>query len=155
MASTPTLFLLLPESEDVGIVEKALRSAGIQVRKSVSPAELGPLADTGNAVLVLIDAAGFADDPSELAETLRGRFKAILSNGLEELMIPSRREITVVFVDLRGFTRFSALSEPEEVISVLRQYHELVGRAVESEEETVERFAGDGQRLRHYWHRGF
>lgn len=69
---------------------------------------------------------------------------AILEEGEEALLAPRRRDVTVLFTDLRGFTEFSAQSEPEEVIQVLRQYHEVVGRAVAQHGGTLEHFAGDG-----------
>ena len=55
-----------------------------------------------------------------------------------------RRAVTVVFCDLRGFTAFSEISEPEEVMSVLREYHTALGVLVDKFEGTVERFTGDG-----------
>jgi len=55
-----------------------------------------------------------------------------------------RREITVVFCDLRGFTAFTDSSEPEEVMEVLRQYHESLGELIFRYEGTLERFLGDG-----------
>src|SRR5262249_5930683 len=55
-----------------------------------------------------------------------------------------RREITVVFADLRGFTAFSESAEPEEVMAVLRDYHGELGRIIDHYEGTLERFAGDG-----------
>ena len=55
-----------------------------------------------------------------------------------------RREITVVFLDLRGFTAFTETAEPEEVMGVLREYHAAMGRIVLAHEGTLEHFAGDG-----------
>ena len=55
-----------------------------------------------------------------------------------------RREITVVFVDLRGFTAFTETAEPEEVMSVLREYHAAMGTLILAHEGTLERFTGDG-----------
>jgi len=55
-----------------------------------------------------------------------------------------RREITVVFLDLRGFTAFSDSAEPEEVMELLRGYHAEMGRLIFKFEGTLERFAGDG-----------
>ena len=55
-----------------------------------------------------------------------------------------RREITVVFCDLRGFTAFTESSDPEEVMGVLREYHERVGHLIFEYEGTLERFLGDG-----------
>jgi adenylate cyclase len=68
----------------------------------------------------------------------------ILSAGDERLLESHRREITVVFCDLRGFTAFAETSEPEEVMGVLRQYHEALGQLIFHHEGTVEHFAGDG-----------
>jgi class 3 adenylate cyclase len=68
----------------------------------------------------------------------------IVSAGNERLLESHRREITVVFCDLRGFTAFAETSEPEEVMSVLRQYHEALGQLIFRYEGTVEHFAGDG-----------
>jgi adenylate cyclase len=68
----------------------------------------------------------------------------ILSTGDERLLESHRREITVVFCDLRGFTAFAETSEPEEVMGVLRQYHAALGQLIFRHEGTVEHFAGDG-----------
>jgi len=62
----------------------------------------------------------------------------------EALLQPHRREISVVFCDLRGFTTFSETAEPEESLAVLRDYHQAVGAAVFRQEGTLEHFAGDG-----------
>jgi adenylate cyclase len=62
----------------------------------------------------------------------------------EELFKNHRREITVVFLDLRGFTAFSDSAEPEEVMEVLRGYHAEMGKLIFAYEGTLERFAGDG-----------
>ena len=68
----------------------------------------------------------------------------ILSAGNEKLMESHRREITVVFCDLRGFTAFSEIAEPEEVMQVLRDYHKVLGPLIFRFEATLEHFAGDG-----------
>ena len=62
----------------------------------------------------------------------------------QKLLEGHRSEITVVFVDIRGFTEFSALAEPEEVISVLREYHREMGAHVTDHEGTLGGFQGDG-----------
>src|SRR5262249_45648541 len=54
------------------------------------------------------------------------------------------REITVVFLDLRGFTSFAETAEPEELMGVLREYHAAMGRLILDHEGTLERFTGDG-----------
>ena len=68
----------------------------------------------------------------------------ILSSGDERVLESHRRAISVVFCDLRGFTAFAETAEPEEVMSVLRDYHAGLGALIHKYEGTVERFAGDG-----------
>src|SRR5258705_9225885 len=68
----------------------------------------------------------------------------IVSGDTEDPLKSHRREITVVFLDLRGFTAFAETSEPEEVMGVLREYHVAMGRLIVEHEGTLERFAGDG-----------
>ena len=70
--------------------------------------------------------------------------KAILSGGTDDPMQSHRRDITVVFCDLRGFTAFAEITEPEEVMCVLREYHAAAGALVLEYEGTLERFTGDG-----------
>jgi class 3 adenylate cyclase len=62
----------------------------------------------------------------------------------DNLFKTHRREITIVFLDLRGFTAFSDSAEPEEVMDFLRDYHAEMGRLVFKFEGTLERFMGDG-----------
>ena len=69
--------------------------------------------------------------------------ETILSEN-ESLFKSHRREITVVFLDLRGFTAFSDGAEPEEVMEVLRGYHAEMGKLIFEFGGTLERFAGDG-----------
>ena len=64
--------------------------------------------------------------------------------GDETLLGSHRREITVVFTDLRNFTPFAETSEPEEVMGVLGDYHEVIGTLVHEYGGTLERFTGDG-----------
>jgi class 3 adenylate cyclase/CheY-like chemotaxis protein len=68
----------------------------------------------------------------------------VVSRDEEKLLESHRREITVVFCDLRGFTAFSETGEPEEVMEVLRSYHSAMGDLIFLFEGTLERFAGDG-----------
>ncbi len=72
----------------------------------------------------------------QIAETILGEN--------ENLFRSHRREITVVFLDLRGFTAFSDSTEPEEVMEVLRGYHAAMGKLIFAFDGTLERFAGDG-----------
>ena len=68
----------------------------------------------------------------------------IVSTGEEKLLESHRREVTVVFCDLRGFTAFAETTEPEEVMEVLRDYHTALGELIFRYEGTLERFTGDG-----------
>ena len=67
----------------------------------------------------------------------------LVSSGDEDVLESHRREVTVVFCDLRGFTAFAEAAEPEEVMTVLREYHDTLGTLINKFEGTVERFAGD------------
>ena len=90
----------------------------------------------------------------QLAELERvGRLKGFFSSHLADLIMAGgaedplkshRREVTVVFLDLRGFTPFSEASEPEEVMGVLNEYHAEMGKQILAYEATLEHLAGDG-----------
>ena len=69
--------------------------------------------------------------------------EAIIAGGAEVLE-PHRREITAVFLDLRGFTAFTDRAAPEEVMDLLGAYHEALGHIVDRYAGTLEHFAGDG-----------
>jgi adenylate cyclase len=71
----------------------------------------------------------------------------IVSGGAEDPLQSHRREITVVFLDLRGFTAFAEIAEPEEVMGVLRQYHAATGELILAHEGTLEHFTGDGMMI--------
>jgi class 3 adenylate cyclase len=73
--------------------------------------------------------------------------EAILTGGAEDPLKSHRREITVVFLDLRGFTAFAETAEPEEVMAVLREYHAEMGKLIVVHEGTLERFTGDGMMI--------
>jgi len=67
-----------------------------------------------------------------------------IAAGREEMLEPHRREITAVFLDLRGFTSFTDRADPDEVMQLLRAYHVALGREVDQYGATLEHFAGDG-----------
>jgi class 3 adenylate cyclase/putative methionine-R-sulfoxide reductase with GAF domain len=71
----------------------------------------------------------------------------IVAGGTQDPLQTHRREITVVFLDLRGFTAFAEEVEPEEVMGVLRDYHAEMGRLILAHEGTLERFTGDGMMI--------
>ena len=71
----------------------------------------------------------------------------IVTGGAEDPLETHRREVTVVFVDLRGFTSFAETAEPEEVMGMLRQFHAEMGRLILEHGGTLERFTGDGMMI--------
>ncbi|HYL00347.1 MAG TPA: response regulator [Steroidobacteraceae bacterium] len=68
----------------------------------------------------------------------------IVAGGADDPLATHRRDLTVCFLDLRGFTAFAESVEPEEVMGVLREYHAEMGRLIIEHEGTLERFTGDG-----------
>ena len=91
---------------------------------------------------------------AQLGELERvGRLKRFLAPQLAEIIVSSggegildshRRDIVVVFCDLRGYTAFAETAEPEEVIAVLRDFHAALGPLVGRFEGTLDKFSGDG-----------
>ncbi|HEX6474814.1 MAG TPA: adenylate/guanylate cyclase domain-containing response regulator, partial [Candidatus Limnocylindria bacterium] len=81
----------------------------------------------------------------ELSRFLSPQVAALVSSpDGEQLLAGHRREITVAFCDLRGFTTFAERADPEELMSLLSQYHRMMGEAITEHEGTLEHFAGDG-----------
>ena len=85
-----------------------------------------------------------------------GRLKRFFSPQLAELIVSGeaedplkthRRELTVVYLDLRGFTAFAESAEPEEVMEILHEYHGAMGKLILEYEGTLEHFAGDGMMI--------
>jgi adenylate cyclase len=70
--------------------------------------------------------------------------EAIVAGGTDDPLKTHRREVTVVFLDFRGFTAFAETAEPEEVMGILREYHAAMGKLILEHEGTLERFTGDG-----------
>ena len=68
----------------------------------------------------------------------------IVASGSEKQLESHRREITALFCDLRGFTGFSESADPEDVMTLLREYHEAIGASIIKYSGTLERYAGDG-----------
>jgi adenylate cyclase len=93
----------------------------------------------------------------QIAELERvGRLKRFFSPQLAELIVRGgaddplkshRRDVTVVFIDLRGFTAFAEAVEPDELMTVLREYHARMGEIILAHEGTLERFTGDGMMI--------
>jgi adenylate cyclase len=68
----------------------------------------------------------------------------VLSFGGDGILESHRREVTIVFCDIRGFTAFSEKTDPEDVMSVMQEYYATLGAIIHKFEGTLERFAGDG-----------
>ena len=105
----------------------------------------------GNQAATAIDNARAYQTVEQL-----GRLKRFFSPQLADLIIQGgaddplkthRREVTVVFLDLRGFTAFAEASDPEEVMGVLHEYHAEMGQLILAHEGTLERFTGDGMMI--------
>lgn len=71
----------------------------------------------------------------------------ITSGDADTLLRSHRKEITVVFIDLRGFTAFAESTEPEAVIAVLREYQAAMGPLIVQNQGTLERFTGDAMMI--------
>jgi class 3 adenylate cyclase/CheY-like chemotaxis protein len=71
----------------------------------------------------------------------------IVSGDAEDPLKTHRRELTVVYLDLRGFTAFAESAEPEEVMEILHEYHAAMGKLILEYEATLEHFAGDGMMI--------
>jgi adenylate cyclase len=68
----------------------------------------------------------------------------VLSSGDDRVLDSHRRDVTIVFCDLRGFTAFAETAEPEEVMTILGEYHACAGAIIHKFQGTIEHFAGDG-----------
>ena len=82
---------------------------------------------------------------TELSRFLSPQISALISSPEgEQLLAGHRRQITVAFCDLRGFTTFAEQADPEEMLGVLGEYHRMLGDAIIEHGGTLEHFAGDG-----------
>jgi len=110
--------------------------------------ELGELGSTFNTMLAGLRDRERVRAELERAERLKRFFSPqlaeLLSAGDESVLASHRREITVLFCDLRGFTSFAEKADPEDVMRLLRDYHATVGALISRHEGTLERFTGDG-----------
>lgn len=68
----------------------------------------------------------------------------VIARGDDRLLESHRRDVAIVFCDLRGFTNLAETAEPEEVMQVLGEYHAALGEIIHRFEGTLERFLGDG-----------
>ena len=110
--------------------------------------ELGELAGTFNEMVAGLRDRERVHAELERAERLKRFFSPqlaeALSAGDESVLASHRREITVIFCDLRGFTAFAEAADPGEVMRLLRDYHAILGPLIARYEGTLERFTGDG-----------
>jgi adenylate cyclase len=124
---------------------KALHDT-VQQQAARLEAQAGELADWNRTLEARVAA--------QLGELERvGRLKRFLAPQLAEMIVSSgddsvldshRRDIVVVFCDLRGYTAFAETAEPEEVMAALREYHAALGPLVGQFEGTLDHFLGDG-----------
>ena len=104
--------------------------------------EIGRMAD---ALRTFRDTAVESERLARLKRFLAPQLAELLvSSGDERVLESHRRDIAVLFCDLRGFTAFAETAEPEEVMKVLREYHASLGQLVHDFGGTLERFTGDG-----------
>lgn len=71
----------------------------------------------------------------------------LLTGEADDPLRPRRRDIVVMFLDLRGYTEFTEIQGPDEVMRVLGEFHAAMGRLITSYSGTLERFTGDGRLL--------
>ena len=123
------------------------------------------LAIAGGNLKAPLPADSGKDEIGQMAEALRtfrdtaieservGRLKRFLAPQVAELIVSSgdesvleshRRDVAVLFCDLRGFTAFAETAEPEEVMKLLRDFHTSLGQLVHKYSGTLDRFTGDG-----------
>ena len=82
---------------------------------------------------------------SKLTRFLSPKISSLIMSGeVDDPLTTRRTDITVAYVDLRGFTAFTETADPEEVMTVLREYHAELGKAITAHDGTIEHFAGDG-----------
>ena len=110
--------------------------------------ELGELAATFNDMVGGLRERERVRDELERTAKLKRFFSPQLADALsagdESLLASHRRNITVVFCDLRGFTAFAEAADPEDVMRLLHDYHATIGPLVFAQQGTLERFTGDG-----------
>ena len=95
-------------------------------------------------LLQRLEASNAERDEAQQRETAIVEVLQIVSRGDEKILESHRREIVVVFCDLRGYTAFTETAEPEEVLDFLREYHGALGPLVSQFEGTLDQFSGDG-----------
>jgi class 3 adenylate cyclase/putative methionine-R-sulfoxide reductase with GAF domain len=135
---------VLIEDELVGVIQVGRRAV-----RPFDPEEIELMATFANQCAIAIGNAKLFETVErqrvQLARFVSPEVAALVST--EEgsrLLAGHRAYISVVYFDLRGFTAFAETAEPEELIEVVREYHEAVGGLVAAHKGTLEHFAGDG-----------
>jgi class 3 adenylate cyclase len=157
----------------IGVVALSIISSALIVWLYVGRSIVGRLMALSGSMLAIaggnleapLPAGSGSDEIGRMADSLRvfrdtaieneraGRLKRFLAPQVAELIVSSgdesvldshRRNVAVLFCDLRGFTAFAETAEPEEIMAVLRDYHASLGRLVHKFGGTLERFTGDG-----------
>jgi class 3 adenylate cyclase len=132
------------------------RLVGVLVVESPRPSAFDELDEVllgivGNQAATAIDNARTYQTVESLSRLKRffspHLAEAIVTGGADDPLKTHRREVTVVFLDLRGFTAFAETADPEEVMGVLREYHAEMGQLILAHEGTLERFTGDGMMI--------
>lgn len=108
--------------------------------------ELEALADQFNSMSTeLRDSREREERVGKLRRFLSPQLAEVIeSSGSESMLESHRREVSVVFCDMRGFTAFAEAAEPEQVMTVLKEYHAALGTLIHKFQGTLERFVGDG-----------
>ena len=135
---------VLIEDELVGVIQVGRRDV-----RPFDPEEIELMATFATQCAIAIGNAKLFETVErqrvQLARFVSPEIEALLaSEDSSRLLAGHRAYITVVYFDLRGFTAFAETAEPEELIDVVREYHEAVGGLVAAHRGTIEHFAGDG-----------
>jgi class 3 adenylate cyclase len=165
MRTPPRILIADDNPENLDIFQRRLAAHGYEILTATDGEEALTIARGKQPDLILLDVMMPKMDGIETCRHLKADpslpFVPIIMvtaktgsrdvvAGLEGVLDPlktHRREVTVVFLDLRGFTAFAEISEPEEVMGVLREYHTEMGKLILAYEGTLERFTGDGMMI--------
>jgi GAF domain-containing protein len=130
----------------VGIGGIAIRRTHVQPFTSTQIELLETFADQAAIAIANVELFQTVErQRAELSRFLSPQVAALITSEQGAKMLEGhRRQITVAFCDLRGFTAFAETAEPEEVLGVLRDYHRAMGEIIVEHQGTLEHFAGDG-----------